>query len=219
MTGLVAAAGLASVISAVLLFPVLDTASDFVSGDISRSEFEDSYVTVQLVQGVQSAIGIAAAVVTVVWMYRIASNLRAHGRQTTFAPVLSIFSWILPPFLHVLPLLVLREMWKASDPEATHGTEEWRNSRVDPILWVWFVVYGLVPAVITALITVDTVDSLLDSGLSGAGDPLVAAETIDSTGTLTLVASGLAGVAALAWILFVGRLAARHMALTGETAN
>jgi len=219
VVGLVAAAGLASVLSAVLLIPVLDTAADFVRGDISESDFEDSYVTVQLIQGVQSVIGIAAGVVTIVWMYRIASNLRAHSRNTTFAPILSVFSWILPPFLHVLPFLILRELWKASDPDTAHGTDEWKRSGVNPLLSIWFVVYGLVPAVLTAIVTLATAESLLDNGLAGAGDPLVAAETLDSTGTLTLVSGGLAGVAAVVWILFVMRLGERHMTLTGETRN
>jgi len=219
MTGLVAAAGLISVLSIILLFPVIGKASDFIRGDISQSEFEDSYATAQLVQGLQSVIGIAAGVVTIMWMYRIASNLRAHSRNTTFAPLLSIFSWLLPPFLHVLPFLVLRELWKASDPDATHGTDEWRRSKVDPLLWVWFVVYGVVPAVITAIVTIDTVDSLIGTGVAGASDPAVAAETLDSTGTLTLVSGGLTGFAAIIWILFASRLAARHMTLTGETRN
>lgn len=214
--GLVAVAGLASVLSAVLLAPVLGKASDLLRGDISESEFEDAFVTVQLVQGLQSVIGIAAGVVTIVWMYRISSNLRAHSRRTTFAPILTVFAWILPPIVYVLPFLVLRELWKASDPEATHGTEEWRNSRLDPLLWVWFFAYGLIPAVITAIVTIDTVESLVGTGFTGAADPLVAAESLDATGAFTLASGGLAAIAAVTWILFAKRLSTRHMALTGE---
>jgi hypothetical protein len=81
-------------------------------------------------------------------MYRIATNVRAFGRQTTWHPLFSIFGWFLPPFfLYVIPLLVLREQWKASDPAADDGTESWKRSPDNPLLWGWFVFYGLLPFV------------------------------------------------------------------------
>ncbi|MFK8024912.1 MAG: DUF4328 domain-containing protein [Ilumatobacter sp.] len=218
VTWLVGVAGAAGVLSAILLLPVVGTASDVIDGRADLSEFEDAYVPVQLVQTVQSVVGIAAGVITIVWMYRIASNLRAFARDTTFAPFLSVFAWILPPFLYVLPFLVLRELWTASDPTVEHGSDAWKNRKVSPLLSIWFVVYGLVPAVITAVVAFDAVDSILSNGIAGAGDPQVVAESLASTGMLTVVSGGLAAVAAITWIVFARRLTDRHMAMTGEEA-
>jgi hypothetical protein len=215
--GLVGVAGIAGVLSAVLIAPMIDTASDFIRGDISEDEFEDAYVGVQLVQGLQSIVGLAAGVMTIIWMYRISKNVRAYGRATTFAPVFSIFGWILPPFLYVLPLLILRELWKASDPETPAGSEGWKASKENPLLYVWFLVYGVIPAVITLIVTVNTVSSLFSNGIAGAGDPVTVAETLESTGTYTIASGGIALVAAIVWIVCVKQLTARHIAMTGET--
>ncbi|MFT4656208.1 MAG: hypothetical protein ACI8V4_000369 [Ilumatobacter sp.] len=215
--GLVGLAGIAGALSAILVAPMIDTASDFIRGDIGQDEFEDAYVGVQLVQGVQSILSLAAGVFTIIWMYRIAKNVRAYGRTTTFAPVFSIFGWILPPFLYVVPLLILRELWKASDPDTPAGSPGWKASKGNPLLYVWFLLYGVIPAVITLVVTVSTVSSLFSNGMAGAGDPVIVAETLESTGTYTMISGGLGLVAAIVWIFYVKQLTARHVAMTGET--
>ncbi len=54
--------------------------------------------------------------------------------MTTFAPVFAVVGWMLPPFLYVLPFLILRELWKASDPGTPVADEGWRRRPVTPLL-------------------------------------------------------------------------------------
>ncbi|MFK7919597.1 MAG: DUF4328 domain-containing protein [Ilumatobacter sp.] len=209
-------AGVLSVVSSIVLAPVVGKASDFLAGEISEDEFNDAYLSSQLLSTLQTVVGLAAGVVTIIWLYRIAANVRVYSRRTTFNPVFAILGWILPPFLYVLPLLVIRELWKASDPDIAVGDEGWRSSKVNPLLYVWFVIYGVIPAILTAFVTVATFESVFDGGLTDGGSARLTAEALESSGQFT-VASGLVTlVAAVVWVILVKQLTARHVALTGE---
>ena len=54
-----------------------------------------------------------------IWMFKMAKNVRALGRQgLRYAPGWAIGGWFVPPcVLYVVPWLMFRELWKASDPE------------------------------------------------------------------------------------------------------
>ena len=83
-----------------------------------------------------------------IWLYRIVANHRAIGRQLTWAPGWAIGGWFLPPFvLYIIPMLMLSESWKATDPEVPPGDDRWRQNSVSPLVYVWWVLYGLVPIV------------------------------------------------------------------------
>jgi len=209
---LTAISGLTGIVVAFLLVPVNDKASDFLAGTISADDFNDTYQPVQLIQTLQSVIGIAAGVVTIIWMFKIANNLRAFSRRTTWHPLFSIFGWLLPPFLFLIPLLILREMWKASDPASPAGTDSWRSSSDNPLLYVWFVTYGVIPFAITAL----TIGAVIDAALNASGDERVAAEAVDAASTYSLISGVVVLVAAAIWIIFVKQLTQRHTTLTGE---
>ena len=56
---------------------------------------------------------------------------------------MAIGGWFLPPFLYVIPTLVLREAWKAADPAVPPGDDSWKRNKDNPLLWVWFAVYGV----------------------------------------------------------------------------
>ena len=104
-------------------------ARNYLDGELSDDEFRDAIATVNAAQLIEVVAPHGDFVVTVIWMYRIATNVRAHQRETSWSPLFSIFGWVLPPFLFIIPFLVLRELWKASDPTDPNDTEGWRNSR------------------------------------------------------------------------------------------
>ena len=212
-----AVSGVVSVISAIALAPVLDKAAGFLDGTVTDDEFNDAYLFSQLLSTLGTVIGLAAGIFTILWMYRIASNLRVFSRRTTFAPVFAILGWLLPPFLFVLPLLVLRELWKASDPGTAVGDEGWRTQSVNPVLYFWFVIYGIVPAVLQAVIAYSTVTSLFDGGFSITDNTRVTAEALDSAGPFTIASGVVTVIGAVVWVVFVKQLTARHVELTGET--
>ena len=203
-------AGLAGLGIALVTPSAADKAGDFLDGRISEDEFLDSYGGVAALQIVQGVITLAAAVCTIIWLYRLASNVRTFGRQTTWAPIWAVFGWVLPPVLVIIPLLMLREVWKASDPEVPAGNPNWKSGAENPMLFVWFVLYGIVPAVITAI----TLNSAFGGGFGG--DTESVAEAIEDFGAVDIVGavSGLA--AAVVWIIVVKQMTARHVRLTNE---
>ena len=127
-----------TLIAAFLSAGVATDAADFLAGSLEESEFEDALVPLNSVQLLVSVATLATGVLTIVWMFRIANNVRAFGRATTWSPLFAIFGWFLPPLiLYVIPFLVLRELWKASEPTVVDGTDDWKRSPDNPLLWVW----------------------------------------------------------------------------------
>ena len=189
----VSIAAIAGVIAAFLSSSIATDASDFLAGGISQSEFEDSLVPLN--------------------SFRIAQNVRAFGRATTWSPLFAIFGWFLPPLvLYVIPFLVLRELWKASEPTAVDGTDSWKRTPDNPVLWAWFVLFGLLPAVLFAV----QIGSFASSGLP-AGDIESVAESLDDFGAIGWLTAALNVGAAATWISFVRQLTRRHKQLTNES--
>ncbi len=191
---------------------VAQDAKDFLAGELSEDDFESAIAPVNAVQLVTSLATLACGVLTIIWAYRTANNVRAFGRATTWSPLFAIFGWFLPPMvLYVIPFLVLRELWKASDPVHVDGSDRWKQEPDNKVLWVWFVVFGLVPAGLLAV----QIGSFASAGLP-AGDLESVAESLEGFGALGWTAAIVNVVAAIVWITFVRQLTARHVRLTGE---
>ena len=178
----------------------------------SRTGDEDAFEDDLAVNGVTSllagAASIAVIVLSIIWLYRVAANHRGLGRQLTWAPGWAIAGWILPPLLFIIPLLMLRESWKASAPDVPPGSPEWKQKGDSPLVWIWFLLYSIVPIVLAGLgasqfwnVSRDTEDL---------------AEYFDEQYGL-IVAQGIVTVlAAIAWALVVRDITRRHTELTGE---
>ena len=101
---------------------VTQDAKDFLDETISEDEFTSAIGTAQRPAVRHEPVAtLATGVLTIIWAFRIAGNVRAFGRATTWSPLFAIFGWFLPPMvLYVIPFLVLRELWKASEPATRH---------------------------------------------------------------------------------------------------
>ena len=187
---------------------VVDDAEAFLDGETDRTDFLEAVTPYALLSFLQALSLLASAVVVIVWMHRIARNLRMLHRGTTWGPGWAIGGWFLPPFLYVIPFLALREMWKASDPEVPVGGE-WRSGSASPVITAWFIVFGPVQAALQLAQLGDTF-----AGLSASEEAL--AEQI--TGSLALPVIGAVSdvVAAVLFVVMARRLTARHRGLTGE---
>jgi hypothetical protein len=203
-------AGLGAVVTALTTPSATDSAKDFLAGRISEDQFLDDYTTFGLTQSLQSIGTIATAVLTIIWLYRLAANVRSFGRATTWAPIWAVFGWILPPVLIVIPFLMVREVWKASDPAAPQDPHGWKQSAENPLIWVWFVVYGIVPVIIAAV----SFNAAFGAGFSRDADSL--AESLDDFGTIQMIGAGFTVLSAIAWIIVVRQITARHVELTNE---
>jgi Domain of unknown function (DUF4328) len=210
-TAIVAIVTLTSIVTSL---SAVQDARDFLAGRISKDEFEDAYAPTVLLAGVQSIAVLATVVLTIVWMFRITANHRALGRIGSWSPGWAIGGWFLPPLvLYVIPYLMLRELWRASNPEVPIGDDRWRPTPVHAVVTVWWVLYGLAPIVIMGLQGADA----LNRGL-GSGDAEDLAEVVDDQVGLTVASGVLTIAAAIAWVVLVRGLTARHSRLTGESA-
>jgi hypothetical protein len=212
----------ANVLSTVAGLAATDDARDYLEGRISEDDFLEAYTPSVLLGFVQSAAFLASIVLTMVWMFRIASNHRMLDRVGRWSPGWTIAGWFLPPFvLYVIPYLVLRELWKASEPDvAPDGTggaaggRQWTDNPVHPAVTAWWVLYGLAPVVLIVLQGLQSIGRGLGTG--GTED---LAELVDEQGGLTVVSTVLTVAAAVAWIVLVRSLTSRHTRLTGEAVT
>lgn len=206
------AAGVAGLIATIVSASASTDAEAFLAGSISESEFEDTLAPVNAMQLLVTMATLTTAVLTIIWVYRIAKNVRDAGRSTTWHPAFAIFGWFLPPgVLYVIPFLVLRELWKASDPAPQAGSDGWRRSGDNPVLWLWFVLFGLVSAVLFAVqVGSGDLEELAGPDLTSV------AEGIADIGSLDWLSSLVTLAAAAAWVVFVRQLTARHRRLTND---
>ncbi len=202
-----------TLIAAFLSAGIATDATDFLAGSLEESEFEDALVPLNSVQLLVSVATLATGVLTIVWMFRIANNVRAFGRATTWSPLFAIFGWFLPPLiLYIIPFLVLRELWKASEPTVVDGTDRWKGSADNPLLWVWLVLFGLLPAVLFVI----QIGSFAAGGMP-TGDLESVAEGLDEFGALGWLTAVLNVAAAIVWVRIVRQLTHRHKRLTNES--
>jgi uncharacterized protein DUF4328 len=188
---------------------VTDAARDFLrTGD--EDAFDEDLAVNGFTSLVSGAATIAVIVLSMIWLYRVAANHRALGRQLTWAPGWGIGGWFLPPQLYIIPLLMLRESWRAADPSVPPGSPEWKQRGESPLIWIWFLLYSVIPIV------------FLIRGASQfrsfTNDREDLAEYFDDQIGL-IVAQGLIAVlAAVAWGLVVRDITRRHTQLTGESS-
>jgi uncharacterized BrkB/YihY/UPF0761 family membrane protein len=132
---LTAIVAVGTVATTILTAAVATDAEDYLVGALSEDEFRDAIAPLNAVQLIVGLATGATFIVAIIWMYRIATNVRAFERRTTWSPLFAIFGWLLPPFvLYVIPFLMLRELWKASDASNPDDPEGWRTSRGTPLV-------------------------------------------------------------------------------------
>lgn len=190
-----------------------DTARDLLAGRITEAEFDDQAGAASGLNAVSQLSFAVAAVLTILLLYRVLTNLRALGRETTWSPLWAVFGWVLPPAVFVLPALVTTEAWKASGPG---DGRSWRSGRANPLVIAWCVAYSagtLLVGIATARSTFEGMDF---SDPDASFTALDEAQLMVDTASAQLAGGVLYVVAGALWIVIVRQLAARHAALTGE---
>ena len=134
--------GLVSV--AVLL--ALAAAGMWASHIAALSSFEGSTLSAELQQSQDRAEAFATfmtvfifvpAIAWLIWQHRAQRNLRALGAtDLRFSPGWAVGWWLIPLANVVMPYLTMRELWKASDPQA--GAVEWKMGKKTWLLPLWW---------------------------------------------------------------------------------
>jgi uncharacterized membrane protein len=91
------------------------------------------------------------------------------------------------------------------------GSPDWKQKGESPLIWIWFLLYSIVPIVLIILGA--------SQFRSFTTDRRDLAEYFEDQEAL-IIAGGIVSVlAAIAWALVVREIARRHTELTGETTQ
>ena len=175
-----------------------------------ESRFLAAAGTQNLLTSLTIGLTVPIGVLTMIWMLRMARNHQTMGRyHPNWAPGWAIGGWFCPPVLQVIPWLMLRELWKASDPQCAPFDDSWRKRPVSPITTVWWVLYGLAP-ILGLVLTFRRLN------LGTTFDQRSVARVLDAPASLTITTSLISLAAAAAFLTLVHQLSARHRKLVGE---
>ncbi len=90
----------------------------------------------RFVAGLQVGVYGVSCVLFLVWIYRVNRNARSLGANgMKYSPAWSVLWFFIPAANLVMPYLVIREIWKASNARAA---DEWRMRPVSPVLTIWW---------------------------------------------------------------------------------
>lgn len=185
----------------------LDDAQMFLSGAMSETDFVASYGPGLTLQLAQTLTQLGAGITAIMWMRRLASHHEQLGRVATWRPAWAIGGWFVPPLiLYIIPFLMFRELWKATDLEQ----DSWNKAPASPLITGWFIAFGVVP---TGLAIRQWLDR---SPLVGSGATAMAETAINQR--FIIWGSALASVAAAAlFVTFARQLTRRHQELLQST--
>lgn len=113
---------------------------------------------VQWVEMVAVVLTVPTATAVIMWLYRCCQNLPAlRAQELRYGqPGWAIAAWFIPALgTLILPALVVREAWQASDPATPFSTGAMRRGSIGPVL-PWWLTYVCA----AQLIAVATYDSL-----------------------------------------------------------
>jgi hypothetical protein len=98
------------------------------------SAADDRLTAVSIPLGI---VSVALVVVWCVWQYRGQANLRPLGADNLkYSPGWAVGWWFIPFANFAMPYLTVRELWKASDPEA--GSVGWQMGKTSPLIPFWW---------------------------------------------------------------------------------
>ncbi len=207
--GMIVALGL---VSLALNFSFRDNIRDFARGETASLEDAvggdlDTLLGIGLLTSLAT---LGAAALTMLWMWRMATNSVAMGRVGDWKPSWAIWGWFVPPcVLYVIPYLMLKDLWRASADQVEINTASPGAVRVPVLIHAWWLFYGLVPLISVTLVfgrgVADRNQSVRLQARRFEDDFL--RQTVLSISTL---------LAAVAFIMIVRQLSVRHRRLTGE---
>lgn len=206
---LVAIVLVTNVVTLVLLLASRSQFSDFLNDLADEDDVRSTINTLVAVGTLAGAVQLAAAICTMIWMWRLARNVQLAGRpHQTWAPGWAIGGWFCPPCVFVIPWLMLMELWKGSDPSTAPGDPAWKSKPGWPLITVWWVLFGLSGIILAGM--------QLSSTGSMSQDVEDAADFYDSTIGWTVLSSIATIAAGICFILIVRRMTERQRLLTGQ---
>ena len=206
-----AAAGIAvlGVIAYVNRVSVVDDAldartfSDLIDAQ-GRADDADSFVGVVVLLMV--LVSLTIFVLLIIWMWRVAKNAEVLGRrEPRFRPGWTIGGWFIPLANFVIPVLVMQDLWRGTDPDAPAGDPAWRSRPGSGLVGWWWAMH---------LASIVRFGIGRDDNTAGTRDQLRNVRTEDLIATFGMAACV---VAAILLIQVVRQITRRQEALLGAT--
>lgn len=196
-----------------LLFQVslVQRADDFLADTISLSDFRDRLGPFIAISGLAGLVSVAALVLLIIWSYRMAQNLQRLGRPITWKPGMTIVVWLLGGCtLQIINFLMLREHWKASDPEVAPHDPSYTSRPVSGLIVGWFVLS------LGQVVLGGASGARSFGGVSVGNSTQTIAESLSDRLPL-VIAAGLCSLGATAiLVLIIRQLTSRHQRAIGE---
>lgn len=115
----------------------LATISSFRRGVATVRALEDSREAALGTDGFIVFFALVTGIIWLVWQHRSHANLRALGAaQLKYTPAWGVAWWFIPVANIVMPYLTVRELYKASDPQA--GSVDWAARGGAGLVAVWW---------------------------------------------------------------------------------
>ncbi len=93
-------------------------------------------------------VALVLFVLVIIWTFRAMKNNEALGRTfPRFKPGWGIAGWLIPLANFVIPVLILQDLWRGSDPQTARSDTTWRSNKGSPLIgWYWatFLVSSLI---------------------------------------------------------------------------
>jgi hypothetical protein len=114
-------------------------------GNINPAEAEANDTRQAIIALGQLGLYVATIVAFCMWVYRANSNARALGAAgMQFTPGWSV-GWYFVPIMNLFrPFQAMREIWQASDPDATSNATAWQSTGSSPVLGIWWALWLIV---------------------------------------------------------------------------
>jgi hypothetical protein len=127
-----------ALVSAVFWAVHIGVLNDYEQGLTSATRALDSENGATALWGFALFMFVPTAIAWLLWQHRAHANLRALGvANLSFSPGWAVGWWFIPFANIVMPYLTVRELWKASNPDA--GALEWKARGGAAIVGFWWV--------------------------------------------------------------------------------
>jgi hypothetical protein len=203
-----------SALNIVATVQVANRAKRFADNRIGKDEF--ARISRFNIGSIAGYFVVPIAVLTIVWMFRMAQNVRSLGRPgLRFSPGWAIGGWFTPPcVVYAVPWLMFRELWKASEPDVAPGDPSWRDRPVSPLVNLWWVCYGLVP--LLGIFSAAGIVSQLRTTDDSEGRLRDLADQLHRYLPLNVALATVGLLSGVVYLLLVRQLSDRHMRATHE---
>lgn len=213
LAGLTIATLAVQLLAVAIQFTLRNAARDFlVSNDTAF--FDKKFATFLLVGVLLAGAGLAQVVLLCVWTFRMAKNHLAIGRvpQSFSAGATIAINLLGGCTLGILPFLMWREMWQASDPDVAHGDPSWKQRAVSVLvpLHLGLVLAGVVLNVVAGA------SRNFGLSISFGTKRKDLAEALDERLGLVLLTGLIGAAATVVFFMIIRQLTARHARAIGE---